>query len=54
VRSSRLLSHRRGPEERAFLQARVAFFWKVIVFIMLFSSGLGAIGRLPGEASTCC
>jgi eukaryotic-like serine/threonine-protein kinase len=37
-------------EGRAFLQARVALFWKVIFFIILLSSGLGAIGAVakPG------
>jgi hypothetical protein len=35
---------------RAFLQARVALFWKVMFFIILLSSGLGAIGAIarPG------
>src|SRR5688572_1681419 len=35
---------------RAFLQARVALFWKVLFFITLLSSGLGAIGAIaePG------
>ena len=39
-----------SEEERAFLQARVALFWKVIFFIILLSSGLGAIGAVakPG------
>ena len=39
-----------SEEERAFLQARVALFWKVIFFIILLSSGLGAIGTVakPG------
>ena len=39
-----------GEEERAFLQARVALFWKVIFLIVLLSSGLGAIGAIkkPG------
>jgi len=37
-------------EGRAFLQSRVALFWKVIFFIILLSSGLGAIGAVakPG------
>jgi tRNA A-37 threonylcarbamoyl transferase component Bud32 len=37
-------------EGRAFLQARVALFWKVIFFIILVSSGLGAFGMVakPG------
>jgi hypothetical protein len=39
-----------SEEERAFLQKRVALFWKVIFFIVLFGSGLGAIGAIkkPG------
>jgi serine/threonine-protein kinase len=39
-----------SEEGRAFLQARVALFWKVIFFIVLLSSGLGAIGAVakPG------
>jgi eukaryotic-like serine/threonine-protein kinase len=39
-----------SAEEPAFLQARVALFWKVIFFITLLSSGLGAIGTIakPG------
>ena len=39
-----------SEEERAFLQTRVALFWKVIFFITLLSSGLGAIGAIakPG------
>jgi eukaryotic-like serine/threonine-protein kinase len=39
-----------SEEERAFVQARVALFWKVIFFIILLSSGLGAIGAVarPG------
>ena len=39
-----------SEEARAFLQARVALFWKVICFIMLFASVLGAAGALtnPG------
>jgi len=39
-----------SEDERAFLQARVALFWKVIFFIILLSSGLGAIGAVakPG------
>jgi eukaryotic-like serine/threonine-protein kinase len=37
-------------ESRAFLQARVALFWKVIFFIILLSSGLGVMGAVakPG------
>jgi eukaryotic-like serine/threonine-protein kinase len=49
-------SHRPLPvsenseQGRAFLQARVALFWKVIFFIILLSSGLGMIGAVakPG------
>ena len=39
-----------SEEERAFLQTRVALFWKVIFFIILLSSGLGAVGAVakPG------
>ena len=39
-----------SEEERAFLQTRVALFWKVNFFITLLSSGLGAIGAVaqPG------
>jgi hypothetical protein len=39
-----------SEEGRAFLQARVALFWKVMFFIILLSSGLGAIGAIarPG------
>ncbi|HMI87780.1 MAG TPA: hypothetical protein VK550_27025, partial [Polyangiaceae bacterium] len=39
-----------SEEARAFLQTRVALFWKVIFFIILLSSGLGAIGAVakPG------
>jgi len=39
-----------SEEGRAFLQSRVALFWKVIFFIILLSSGLGAIGTItkPG------
>jgi serine/threonine-protein kinase len=39
-----------GEEERAFLQARVALFWKVLFFIVLLGSGLGALGAVkrPG------
>jgi eukaryotic-like serine/threonine-protein kinase len=33
-----------GEEERAFLQARVALFWKVSFFIILIGGVLGAIG----------
>jgi eukaryotic-like serine/threonine-protein kinase len=39
-----------SEEERAFLQSRVALFWKVKFFILLIGSGLGVIGTLvhPG------
>ena len=39
-----------SEEARAQLQSRVALFWKVIFFITLLSSGLGAIGTIarPG------
>ena len=39
-----------SEQGRAFLQARVALFWKVMFFIILLSSGLGAIGAVarPG------
>ena len=39
-----------SEESRAFLQSRVALFWKVLFFIILLSSGLGAIGAVakPG------
>jgi eukaryotic-like serine/threonine-protein kinase len=35
-----------SEEARAFLQGRVALFWKVTFFIILFSSGLGAVGAI--------
>jgi serine/threonine-protein kinase len=35
-----------SEEARAFLQGRVALFWKVQFFIILFSSGLGALGAV--------
>jgi eukaryotic-like serine/threonine-protein kinase len=35
-----------SEEARAFLQDRVALFWKVQFFIILFSSGLGAVGAV--------
>jgi len=35
-----------SEESRAFLQARVALFWKVMFFITLFGSGLGALGAI--------
>src|ERR1700760_3476050 len=39
-----------GEEERAFLQTRVALFWKVIFFIILLGFALGVIGAVakPG------
>lgn len=33
-------------EARAFLQARLALFWKILFFLMAFSSALGAIGAV--------
>jgi hypothetical protein len=35
-----------SEETRAFLQDRVAIFWKVTFFIILFGSGLGAVGAV--------
>jgi eukaryotic-like serine/threonine-protein kinase len=45
-----LQSSESSEEARAFLQSRVALFWKVMFFIILLSSGLGAIGTIakPG------
>jgi len=39
-----------SEEGRAFLQTRVALFWKVMFFISLLSSGMGAVGAIakPG------
>jgi len=39
-----------SEEGRAFLQCRVALFWKVMFFIILLSSGMGALGAIakPG------
>jgi serine/threonine-protein kinase len=39
-----------GEEERAFLQTRVALFWKSIFILALIAGGLGAIGTIvqPG------
>ena len=39
-----------SEEGRAFLQARVALFWKIIFFIIVLGSGLGVIGAVarPG------
>ncbi|CAN5806409.1 hypothetical protein BH11MYX4_BH11MYX4_00830 [soil metagenome] len=39
-----------SEEGRAFLQSRVALFWKVMFFISLLSSGMGAVGAIakPG------
>lgn len=47
-RPSPLTDH--SEEGRAFLQARVALFWKVIFFIILLGSGLGLVGAVarPG------
>ncbi len=47
-RSSPLSDH--SEEGRAFLQARVALFWKVIFFIVLLGTGLGLVGAVasPG------
>ena len=33
-----------SEEGRAFLQSRVALFWKVMFFVSLLSSGMGAAG----------
>lgn len=56
IRSSPMPNQRASPlsdhseEGRAFLQARVALFWKVIFFIILLGSGLGMVGAVarPG------
>ncbi len=47
-RPSPLTDH--SEEGRAFLQARVALFWKVIFFIILLGSSLGMVGAVarPG------
>jgi serine/threonine-protein kinase len=39
-----------SEEGRAFLQTRVALFWKVMFFISLLSTGMGAVGAIakPG------
>ena len=39
-----------SEDARALLQNRVALFWKIIFFIILLGSGLGAIGAVkkPG------
>ena len=39
-----------GEEGRAFLQSRVALFWKVMFFVSLLSTGMGAFGAIvqPG------
>ena len=44
------MASERNEDGRAFLQARVALFWKVMFFIILLSSGLGAVGAIahPG------
>jgi serine/threonine-protein kinase len=48
TRLSPLSDH--SEEGRAFLQARVALFWKVLFFIILLGSGLGMVGAVasPG------
>lgn len=49
--SERLSAHSEySEEERAFLQTRVALFWKSLFIIALIASGLGAIGTIiqPG------
>jgi len=56
VDSARMLSQRasssseNSEEERAFLQTRLALFWKVMFFIVLFGCALGAVGAIvrPG------
>ncbi len=35
-----------SEQARAFLQTRVALFWKVMFFITLFGNGLGAVGAI--------
>lgn len=42
-----------SEQGRALLRARVALFWKVMFFIILFSSGLGAIGVVAQPGGTC-
>jgi serine/threonine-protein kinase len=39
-----------SEEARAFLQGRVALFWKVLCFIMLLASALGAVGPITNRA----
>jgi hypothetical protein len=43
-----------SEEARAFLQARVTLFWKVMFFITLFGNGLGAPQtlRIDGSRAT--
>jgi eukaryotic-like serine/threonine-protein kinase len=43
-------SSENSEQERVFLQTRVALFWKVTFFIVLFGCGLGAVGAVvrPG------
>jgi hypothetical protein len=36
-------------EARAFLQQRVALFWKVMCLLMLFATALAAFGALLGH-----
>jgi hypothetical protein len=45
------LGSENNEEERAFLQARVALFWKVAFFIGLIGCVLGAVGAVvkPGK-----
>ena len=47
----RSLRSENNEEERAFLQARVALFWKVTFFIGLIACVLGAAGTVvkPGK-----
>ena len=39
-----------SEEARAFLQTRVALFWKVLLWITVISCGMGAVGAIaaPG------
>lgn len=47
MQSERSASSLENSEEaRAFLQARVALFWKILFFLMLLASVLGAVGTL--------
>jgi eukaryotic-like serine/threonine-protein kinase len=38
-----------SEEARAFLQTRVALFWKVVFFIMLLASAMGAVGPMTSR-----